>query len=162
MIIEIIIYIIASALSLIGLGLTLISIPGVWLIYISTIMVAAIRGFTVITPLMLIILLFITILSTFIDNIVNALGVKVMGGSIWGMIGAILGGFIGLIIGNIVGIILGPLIGAFLFEYALAGKDFNASLKAGIGTFLGMLVTVILKTGINVTMIVFVIVKILR
>jgi uncharacterized protein YqgC (DUF456 family) len=85
-----------------------------------------------------------------------------MGGSIWGMIGAILGGFIGLIIGNIVGIILGPLIGAFLFEYALARKDFNASLKAGIGTFIGMIVTVLLKTGVNIGMIVFVITKLLR
>jgi uncharacterized protein YqgC (DUF456 family) len=162
MIIEIIAYIIAAALSLIGLGLTLISIPGVWLIYISTILVAIVNKFEEITPTMLIILLALTILSTFIDNIVNALGVKAMGGSIWGMIGAILGGFIGLIIGNIVGIILGPLIGAFLFEYALARKDFNASLKAGIGTFIGMIVTVLLKTGVNIGMIVFVITKLLR
>jgi uncharacterized protein YqgC (DUF456 family) len=162
MILDIAIYTIASVMSVIGLLLTFISIPGVWLIYVSTVLVAFLNQFQVITPAILLILFIVSLLSTFIDNIVSALGVKVMGGTIWGMIGALLGGFTGLIVGNILGVILGPLVGAFIFEYIFARKSFNDSLKAGIGSLIGLIVTIILKTGVNVAMIIYVVTKLIN
>jgi uncharacterized protein YqgC (DUF456 family) len=162
MILEIAIYIIASVLSLGGLLLTVISIPGVWLIYISTILIATIDNFQVLTPEILLILFSISLLSTFIDNIVNALGVKVMGGTIWGMIGAILGGIVGVVIGNLIGLILGPILGAFFFEYSFGRQTLQKSLKAGIGSFVGMLLTILIKTGVNVGMIIYVVTKLIN
>lgn len=159
---EVIIYIITAIFSFIGIFLTMISLPGVWLIYLSTIIIALIDKFQTITPEILLILLAISVFSTLIDNIVNAIGVKILGGSIWGIIGAILGGIVGLIISNIFGIIIGPLIGAFLFEYIFGRKGFKESIKAGLGTFLGMLLTVVLKTGINIGIIVFVVSKLIN
>lgn len=158
---NILIYTILSALALAGLILTLLDFPGIWLIYLSTVILGVVTGFETVTPLLLIILFFVSLLSTFIDNVVIALGAKKMGGSKWGMLGAILGGIVGLIIGSLPGLFLGPLIGATIFEYTFAHKDLNQSFKAGIGSFLGVFVSIILKTGVNIVMIVFVISKLL-
>lgn len=143
-------------MALAGLLLTLLSVPGVWLIFASAILVALIGNFYYITPQILIVLFVVSVLSTFIDNIVSLLGVKVMGGSVWGIIGAILGGFIGFLIGNIFGIILGPLIGSLIFEYFIGRKNLKDSFKAGLGTFIGFVVTILLKTGVNVAIIVYI------
>jgi uncharacterized protein len=159
--INIVMYIILGALSLSGLILTLLDFPGIWLIYLSAVILGIVTGFETITPLLLVILFFISLLSTFIDNIVVALGAKTMGGSKWGMLGAILGGIIGLIVGNIIGLFLGPLIGATIFEYIFAHKDLNQSFKAGLGSFIGVFVSIILKTVVNISIIVFVISKLL-
>jgi uncharacterized protein len=161
MILEIAVYTVAVVMSVVGLILTFVSIPGVWLIYLSTVLVAVLNRFQDLTPTVLIILFLITLISTFTDDFVRILGVKAMGGSIWGMIGALLGGLVGFLIGNIVGIILGPLIGAFLFELLFARKSFKDSLKAGIGSFIGMLVTILLKTGVNVAMIIYVVSRVI-
>lgn len=158
---EISIYTVAGGISLVGLALTVISLPGVWLIFLSTILVATVDKFQTITPLILASIFLISLFSTLIDNIVNLLGVKVMGGTIWGMIGAVLGGIVGLIVGNIFGLILGPLLGAFLLELLLGKKDFKQSLKAGFGTFIGVFLSMILKSAINVGIIIFVITRLL-
>lgn len=154
---NILLYTILGTLALVGLILTLLDFPGIWLIYLATVILAIVTGFETISPLLLIILFFVSLLSTFIDNIVIALGAKKMGGSKWGMLGAILGGIVGLIIGNLPGLFLGPLVGATIFELVFAHKDFNQSLRAGLGSFLGVFVSIILKTVVNVAIIVFVI-----
>ncbi len=158
---NIFIYTIAGLLSLAGIVLTVVSFPGIWLIYISTIMVAILDKFEVITPTILIILFVISVLSTLVDNIVIALGAKKLGGTGWGMAGGIIGGIVGLIVGNLVGMFVGPLIGATLFELVFAHKDINQSFKAGIGSFIGIFVSIVLKIGINVGIIVYVISRLL-
>lgn len=154
---EIVIYIVAAIFALTGLILTIFNFPGIWFVYISTVILAFYTGFEEISPLLLVILFFVAIISTFIDNIVTALGAKKMGGSKWGMLGAILGGIFGFIMGNFIGFILGPLIGAIIFELIFAHKDLNQSLRAGIGSFIGVFVSIFLKIVVNVVIIVFVI-----
>jgi len=161
MVIEIIVYIIAGALSLIGLGLTLISIPGIWLIFLSTVLVALVNGFEIITVTTLIVIFLISLASTFFDNILNLLGVKVFGGSIWGMVGAIIGGLVGLFVGGILGLILGPMIGAAVFEFTLSRKNIKDSIKSGLGTFLGLLLSILLKSVVAVGIIVYVIQRVI-
>ncbi len=158
---EIIIYIVVAIFALTGLILTIFNFPGIWFVYISTVILAFYTGFEEISPLLLIILFFVAILSTFIDNIVTALGAKKMGGSKWGMLGAILGGIFGFIMGNFIGFILGPLIGAILFELIFAHKDLNESFKSGIGSLIGVFLSVFLKIVINISLIIFVLSKIL-
>jgi uncharacterized protein YqgC (DUF456 family) len=153
---DIILYIILALLSIAGVILTVLTLPGVWLVYLSVFILAWMGSFEIITPLILIILFILSLLSTFIDNIVVALGAKKLGGSNWGMLGAILGGLVGLVIGNIAGMFLGPILGAVLFELILAHKDFKTSLKAGIGSFLGILFSLILKVGFTIGMVIYV------
>jgi len=157
---EILIYIICGILALGGVILTVFTLPGVWLVYISVFILAIVGKFTVITPLILIILFILTLLSTFVDNILVALGAKKLGGSKWGMIGAILGVIVGVIIGNIPGMFIGSILGATIFELLFAKKDFNTSLKAGLGSFLGVLASIVFKVGFSVGMIVYIIFKI--
>ncbi len=154
---NIVIYIILAIITLLGLVLTVLNFPGVWLIYIATLILAIVEGFEIISPLLLIIIFFISLLSTFVDNIALALGAKKMGGSKWGMLGAILGGVAGLIVGSFLGLFLGPLIGATLFELLFAHKDMQQSFKAGIGSFLGVFLGIFFKMVVNVLIIVFVI-----
>lgn len=151
-----IIYIILGILALSGVILTLFTLPGVWLVYMSVFILAWMGKFEIITPLILVILFILSLLSTLIDNIVIAMGAKKLGGTKYGMIGAILGGFVGLIIGNIPGMFLGPILGAVIFELIFAHKDFKQSLKAGIGSFIGILASIILKVGFTIGMIVYV------
>lgn len=159
MFLQIAVYTIAIILSISGLLLTIFTLPGVWLIYIATVLIAVIDNFQTFTPEILIILFLVSLLSTFVDNIISALGVKVIGGSAWGMLGAILGGILGLFVGNIFGIILGPLFGAFLFEFLLNRKSVKESVKAGLGTFLGFLFSVLFKTVINIGLVAYVVIN---
>lgn len=151
-----IIYILLAILALSGVILTIFTLPGVWLVYVSVFVLAWMGSFEIITPFILAILLVLSLLSTLVDNIVIALGAKKLGGTKYGMIGAILGGFVGLLVGNIPGMFLGPIIGAVSFELIFAHKDFKQSLKAGLGSFIGILASIILKVGFTIGMIVYV------
>jgi len=158
---EILIYVICAILAISGVVLTVVALPGVWLVYISVFILALVGKFTVITPTILIILFLLTLLSTFVDNILVALGAKRLGGSKWGMIGAILGVIVGVIVGNILGMLIGSILGATVFELLFAKKDIHQSLKAGLGSFLGILVSIVFKVGFSVGMIVYILIKVI-
>lgn len=154
-------YVVLGVIALIGVILTLFTLPGVWLVYISVFILAWMGKFLIITPTILIVLFILTLLSTFIDNIVIALGAKKLGGSKWGMIGAIVGVIIGVLVGNIPGMFIGSIIGATLFELIFARKNFNQSLKAGLGSFIGVLASIVFKVGFSVGMIIYILTLIL-
>ena len=159
--VEVVIYIFCALLSLTGLVITIFSLPGVWLIFISTLIVSTINNFEDISVGMLIGIFVVSLISTGIDNLVIALGAKKLGGTIWGMTGAVIGGIVGLIIGNILGMFLGPVVGATLFELIFASKGIKDSIKAGIGSFIGVLLGIVLKFGINVGIVIFSISKLI-
>ncbi|MBU1120224.1 DUF456 domain-containing protein [Patescibacteria group bacterium] len=159
-IVNIIIYILLGIISLAGLVLTVINLPGIWVIYGATLVAGIMDKFENITPLILVVLFILCLASTFADNIAAALGAKKFGGTGWGMAGAVIGGIVGIFIGGVWGIFLGPLIGAVLFEMIFAKKDMATSLKAGWGTFIGILISMILKLGLSVGIIIFTITKI--
>ena len=154
--VDILIYAFLCILAIGGIILTLFSFPGVWLIYIAIVVLAFMGGFAVITPVILIVLFFLSLLSTFIDNITVALGAKSMGGSKYGMAGAVIGLMIGSITGGIVGMLIGSFLGAVLGEYLFSKKDANGSLKAGIGSFIGIVTSIVLKIGVCIGMIIYI------
>ena len=84
-----------------------------------------------------------TVVISVLDYVVPAWGTKHYGGSKWGVWGSTLGVFVGLFFGAI-GVILGPLVGAILGEL-LSGKQLSNALKAGWGSFIGLLFGTILK-----------------
>jgi uncharacterized protein YqgC (DUF456 family) len=86
---------------------------------------------------------FLAVLVTVLDYIVPVWGTKKFGGSKYGTWGAAIGLVIGLFFAPF-GLIFGPFIGAVVGEL-LGGKDDKASLKAGFGSFLGILTGVVLK-----------------
>lgn len=85
----------------------------------------------------------VTIIVTVLDYVVPAWGTKRFGGTRWGVWGSTIGVFVGLFFGA-VGVIVGPLVGAVLGEL-LGGKDVRQALRAGWGSFIGLLCGTILK-----------------
>lgn len=85
----------------------------------------------------------VTIVISVLDYVVPAWGTKHYGGSKWGVWGSTIGVFVGLFFGAI-GVIIGPLVGAILGEL-IAGKQLQEAIKAGWGSFIGILFGTILK-----------------
>ena len=78
-----------------------------------------------------------------LDYVVPAWGTKKFGGTSWGVWGSTIGVFVGLFFGA-VGVIVGPLVGAIIGEL-IAGKQLGAALKAGWGSFVGILFGTVIK-----------------
>ena len=85
----------------------------------------------------------VVVVLTVLDYIVPAWGTKKYGGSTYGVWGSTIGVFVGLFAG-VWGVILGPLIGAIIGEL-ISGKAFKSALKAGWGSFIGILFSTVLK-----------------
>jgi len=85
----------------------------------------------------------VVVIISVLDYVVPAWGTKHYGGTRWGVLGSTIGVFVGLFFGA-VGVILGPLVGAVLGEL-IAGKQFDQALKAGWGSFIGILFGSLLK-----------------
>ena len=85
----------------------------------------------------------VTIVVTVLDYVVPAWGTKRYGGTRWGVWGSTIGVFAGLFFGP-AGVIIGPLLGAILGEL-LGGKEMQQALKAGWGSFIGLMCGTLLK-----------------
>jgi hypothetical protein len=85
----------------------------------------------------------VTIVVTVLDYVVPAWGTKKFGGTRYGVWGSTIGVFVGLFFGPW-GVIIGPLAGAILGEL-FGGKEVHDALKAGWGSFVGLLFGTILK-----------------
>ncbi len=78
-----------------------------------------------------------------LDYVVPAWGTKKFGGTKYGVWGSTIGLIIGLFMGPW-GIILGPFIGAVVGEM-IQGKGTSDALRAGFGSFMGLLAGTIIK-----------------
>lgn len=85
----------------------------------------------------------VTLVVSILDYVVPAWGTKHYGGTKYGVWGSTIGVFVGLAFGA-VGVILGPLVGAVLGEL-VSGKEWQQAIKAGWGSFIGILTGTILK-----------------
>lgn len=85
----------------------------------------------------------VTIMVSILDYAVPAWGTKRFGGTKYGVWGSTIGVLVGLFLGPW-GVILGPLAGAVLGEL-LGGKLVSEALKAGWGSFIGLLFGTVLK-----------------
>ncbi len=85
----------------------------------------------------------VTIAVQLLDTFIPIWGTKRMGGSKAGTWGATIGLVVGLFLG-IWGVILGPFVGAVIAEL-IAGKKTGTALKAGLGSFVGILTGTVLK-----------------
>lgn len=85
----------------------------------------------------------VTIVAQVLDYVVPAWGTKKFGGSKRGVWGSTIGIFVGMFLGPM-GVIIGPFIGAFLGELT-DGKDTPDALRAGLGSFLGIMAGTVIK-----------------
>ena len=85
----------------------------------------------------------VTVVVSVLDYVVPAWGTKQFGGTKYGVWGSTLGVIVVLFFGA-VGVIVGPLVGAVLGEL-IGGKEVAAALRAGWGSFVGLLFGTIIK-----------------
>jgi uncharacterized protein YqgC (DUF456 family) len=133
-------------------GSVLPGLPGSPLILLGVLIYAWYTEFQVITWTLLLGLIALAILSHFLDFFASVLGVKKLGGSRWGMVGALMGGIIGIFAGGIFGLFVGPFLGAFLLEL-IKTENLRVSLRSGAGTILGFILGTVGKLIIAIIMI---------
>ncbi len=149
-------YLIAAALVLIGLvGTVLPALPGLPLVFAGMLLAAWAGSFQQVGVPMLVLLGLLTLVSLVVDFWATALGAKRVGASRKAIWGAMLGTFAGLFFGP-AGLLLGPFIGALVGELwhrrRLGGSDLGDAAKIGLGTWLGILLGVVLKLGLAFAM----------
>jgi len=150
---DIVLFIIAMIVMLVGLmGIIIPILPGVPLIFGSLLIYALITEFQEISVNVIIVCAILTAIAIITDWLSATYGVKKMGGSYFGMIGAFVGMIVGLLVGALVGLIIGAFLGAFILEL-LAGKEKHVALRAGIGSFLGFLAGGVMKFVIGTVII---------
>ncbi len=89
----------------------------------------------------------LVIIAQILDYVTPLLGTKYSGGSKWGNWGCVIGTIVGIFFFPPWGILLGPFIGALIGEM-LGGKVFDEALKAGLGAFIGFMLSVVLKVAL--------------
>ncbi len=132
-------------------GMVVPGLPGVLLVYAGLVCAAWSGGFVRVGWITLGILLLLAVAAMVLDFLTASYGARRAGASRWAAIGAAGGTLIGLFFG-IPGVVFGPFLGAVLLEL-LVRKDIMQAGKAGVGTWLGLLIGTALKLALVFMMI---------
>ena len=124
-------------------------LPGPPLSYLGLIMLELAQDERLFSTSFLITLAIITLVVTIAENILPVLGAKVYKASKQGIWGAIIGLIIGTFFFPPLGLIFGVFIGAVAGEI-LAGKKHGQALKAGLATFLGNILAMVIKLALSI------------
>ncbi len=142
----------ALLLVLAGLaGAVLPAIPGAPLVFAGLLLGAWIDGFQRVGWFPLIVAGVLAALTFAVDLAATALGAKRVGASPLALVGAAVGTVAGLFFG-LVGVVVGPFAGAVLGEYA-ARRDLRQAGRAGLGTWLGIVLGSAVKIGLLLAMV---------
>lgn len=150
-------YVIAVVLIIAGVAGTILpALPGMPLVFGGMLLAAWADGFERVGAVPLVILAVLTLLSIGVDFLATAMGAKRVGASRLALLGAMIGTFAGLLAG-LVGVFIGPFVGALLGELAhrrrMGSEDMAHAAKIGAGTWMGIVLGVVLKLGIAFAMI---------
>jgi uncharacterized protein YqgC (DUF456 family) len=151
--VEIVLWIVAVALVLIGIaGTVLPMLPGVPLVFGGLLLAAWAGGFQSVGWPVLGVLALLTLASLVVDIGASSLGAKRAGATRAATIGAAVGALVGVFFG-LPGLLLGPFVGAAVGQY-LARGDLAEAGRVGRGAWLGFLVGSAAKLALAVLMVV--------
>lgn len=144
-------YVFAALLVLVGLaGVLLPALPGLPLVFAGMLLAAWAGDFQEIGVVTLVVLGLLTLLSFVVDFWATAHGAKRVGASRKAIAGAVIGTFAGLFFAPI-GLFVGPFVGALVGEL-LHGQKLHMAAKVGFGTWLGIVLAIVLKLGLACAM----------
>jgi hypothetical protein len=145
-------YLLAVVLVIVGLaGTVLPVIPGGLLIFTGLFVAAWADGFARVGVVALVIIGVLGALTFVVDFVSTLLGAKRAGASPHALVGATLGGIAGMLFG-VPGIILGPFAGAVAGEL-IARRNLLQAGKVGLGTWIGLVLSAVVKLVIAFMMI---------
>lgn len=144
-------YVLAVVLILVGIaGVVLPALPGLPLVFLGMLLAGWAGDFQQIGWGVLVVLGLLTLVSVGVDVFATVIGAKRVGASRKALLGAVLGTFAGLFFGP-VGLFAGPFVGALLGEL-WHSRELGQAAKVGLGTWLGIVVGVVLKLGLAFAM----------
>jgi hypothetical protein len=148
----ILLLVVGALLVTVGLiGTVLPAIPGIPLIFLGLCVAAWAEGFQYVGGGTIAVLGVMALVAYGVDLVAGALGAKRFGASRLAILGAVAGTIIGLFLG-IPGLILGPFVGAAIGEL-VARRDLLQAGRAGLGTWLGLVIGAAVKIAISFSMI---------
>ena len=155
-----ILLVVSILIMLIGLaGVVLPIAPGVPLAWLGFFIYDYGTHFAVVPHYASLVFLILMILSVVMEFALPIFTAKKLNASKNGLIGAVVGLFVGPFIFSFFGVIIGPLLGAIIGEL-IAGKQSQA-FRSGLGTFIGFMISMALRTVLVLVMIGFFFVSIL-
>lgn len=142
-------YLLLLMVCLAGLGISVVGLPGLWLMVASAVVFSLATGGVVLTWQTVVAVALLAVASEVAEFLAGAAGSKTAGGTWRGIVGAVVGGIAGGIIGvpipilgPILGAILGAAVGAGVLELTGERPDFrqagNVALGAAKGRFWGV------------------------
>jgi uncharacterized protein YqgC (DUF456 family) len=142
--VEIVGIILLIIILIISIAVIPFGIPGTFIIVGTALVYGLITGFAKISLSFVGLLLLMSLMVEFMEEILSVFMTKKLGGSRMAMFGALIGGFIGAVIGTGIAPVAGTLLGgftgaftgAFLLEW-LNSQNVNRALKVGLGAFFG-------------------------
>ncbi|KAF1710634.1 hypothetical protein CSC70_08255 [Pseudoxanthomonas kalamensis DSM 18571] len=144
-------YVLAGVLILIGVaGVILPALPGLPLVFVGMLLAAWAGNFEQIGWVTLTLLGLLTLLSLAVDVFSTAIGAQRVGASRKALLGSVLGSLIGLFFMPI-GLLVGPFVGALAGEL-WHSREWRKATKVGFGTWLGIVIGVVLKLGLTFAM----------
>ena len=145
-------WVLSALIVIAGLAGTVIpALPGVPLVFLGLFIGAWIGHFEIIGWTTLSILAVLAVIAWVIVFLAGAAGARYLGAGARAFWGATIGAVVGIFFG-IAGMLLGPFIGAVLGELS-GGNDMVSSGKAGVGTWIGMILATAVKLAIAFLMI---------
>jgi uncharacterized protein YqgC (DUF456 family) len=141
--------------SLIGIGLTIITLPGTWFI-LGVAVVIQWMWVPVFNKWVLIACAVLALVGEITDFALSAVGAAKSGGGKSGAWGSILGGLIGAvagsfvlpILGTIAGAVIGAGLGAVALERGIAQRSWNQAIQIGKGAAVGRAAAMFVKAAI--------------
>ncbi len=147
--------------SLVGVVLTLVTLPGTWFMLLIAILAKLVAP-DIYTWWVVVAAAGFVLSAEIADLVSSAVGAKVGGAGKAGMTGALIGGVLGAIAGSIfipipvLGTILGGILGAAILAVIMerngADRTWRESTKAGAGAAVGRVAATFIKTAIAIAM----------
>ena len=153
-------YLVLFLFLLAGLAITVMTLPGLWLMLASAAVYALITRGVYIGWSTLLILLILAAVAELIEILSSGAGAKRAGSGKAGLVGAVVGGILGgiflslipiPILSTLVGVCVGTFLGAMIGEFA-AGKKITHSALVGVSAAKGRLIGTLIKIGVGCVM----------
>lgn len=157
------IYLAASILgivSLLGLALTIVTLPGAWLICAAAVLIKLLWLPELFSWWIVGVIVGLAVVGEIVEFAASAAGAAKGGGSRQGAIGAVVGTILGAILGTLIpipvvgtvaGAVLGAGGGAALAERAWAKRTWTEAAKSGSGAAIGRLIATAFKAGVTLS-----------
>lgn len=131
------------------LGVFLPALPSLPWMFVVALIFGIIDKFAHLTPLNLVILGVIALVSVLIDYLSGVLGAKFSGASLGATLAGLIGGIVGLFVFPPWGAIVGVIAGALIVEY-IVNRDEKRLFKVTAGVILGNLLGVLVNLGLAI------------